>query len=74
MERKTSDAQSQMHNCSPQADQGQIPFLNPDRPHFQVAALSYTGHDVLWYGISLWSVQVSRPGCAPSQDFFLPQW
>ena len=27
----------------------------------------YTEHDVLWYGISLWLVQVSCPGYAPSQ-------
>ena len=27
----------------------------------------YTGHDVLWYGISLWRVRVSCPGSAPSQ-------
>ena len=27
----------------------------------------YTGHDVLWYGISLWPVWVSCPGCVPSQ-------
>ena len=27
----------------------------------------HTGHDVLWYGISLWLVQVSCPGYAPSQ-------
>ena len=27
----------------------------------------YTGHEVLWYGISLWLVRVSCPGHAPSQ-------
>ena len=27
----------------------------------------YTGHDVPWYGIPLWLVQVSCPGYAPSQ-------
>ena len=27
----------------------------------------YTGHDVLWYGRSLWLVGVSCPGYAPSQ-------
>ena len=29
--------------------------------------LLYTGHDVPWYGISLWLVRVSCPGYAPSQ-------
>ena len=27
----------------------------------------YTEHDVLWYGIFLWLVWVSCPGCVPSQ-------
>ena len=27
----------------------------------------YTGHDVIWCGISLWPVWVSCPGCVPSQ-------
>ena len=27
----------------------------------------YTGHDVTWYGIPLWPVGVSCPGCVPSQ-------
>ena len=27
----------------------------------------YTEHDILWYRISLWLVQVSCAGCAPSQ-------
>ena len=27
-----------------------------------------TEHDVIWYGISLWSAGVSCPGCVPSQS------
>ena len=27
----------------------------------------YIGHDVTWYGIILWPVWVSCPGCVPSQ-------
>jgi len=27
----------------------------------------YVQHDVIWCGISLWSVWVSCPGCIPSQ-------
>ena len=27
----------------------------------------YSGHDVIWYGIALWPVWVSCPGCVPSQ-------
>ena len=27
----------------------------------------YTKHDVIWYGIPLWIVWVSCPGCVPSQ-------
>lgn len=23
----------------------------------------YTGHDLIWYGVSLWLVQVGHPGC-----------
>lgn len=26
----------------------------------------YTEHDILWYGMSLWLIQVSCPGCGPS--------
>jgi len=27
----------------------------------------YIEHDIMWYGISFWSVRVSCPGCAPSK-------
>ena len=27
----------------------------------------YTEHDIIWYGISLWPVGVSCPGCIPFQ-------
>ena len=37
------------------------------RPSQPTPPSLYTGHDVLWYGISLWLVQVSCPGYAPSQ-------
>ena len=30
-------------------------------------------HDVIWSGISLWSVWVSCPGCVPSQSLAHPQ-
>ena len=30
-------------------------------------------HDVIWYGISLWSLWVSCPGYVPSQDLAHPQ-
>ena len=32
-----------------------------------------TAHDIMWYGISLWSVGVSLPGCVPSQLLEHPQ-
>ena len=37
------------------------------RPSWPTPPSLYTGHDVPWYGISLWLVQVSCPGYAPSQ-------
>ena len=36
-------------------------------PSYPAPPSLYTGHDVLWYGIALWLVGVSCPGCAPSQ-------
>ena len=36
-------------------------------PSWPTAPSLYTGHDILWYGILLWLVQVSCPGRAPSQ-------
>ena len=30
-------------------------------------------HDIVWHGISLWSVGVSCPDCFPSQLLVLPQ-
>ena len=38
--------------------------IRPSRP---TPPSLYTGHDVPWYGILLWLVRVSCPGCAPSQ-------
>ena len=38
--------------------------IHPSRP---TPPCLYTGHDVPWYGISLWLVWVNRPGYAPSQ-------
>ena len=38
--------------------------IRPSRP---TPPCLYTGHDVPWYGIPLWLVQVSCPGSAPSQ-------
>ena len=37
------------------------------RPSQPAPPCLYTGHDIPWYGISLWLVQVSCPGYAPSQ-------
>ena len=37
------------------------------RPSWPTPPSLYTEHDVLWYGIPLWLVQVSCPGYAPSQ-------
>ena len=34
----------------------------------------YTEHDVIWYGISLWPVWVSCPGCVPSQRLVPPAY
>ena len=33
----------------------------------------YTEHDIIWYGISLWPVGVSCPGCVLSQLLVPPQ-
>ena len=38
--------------------------LSPPQP---AAPSLYTGHDSAWYGIPLWPVWVSCPGCVPSQ-------
>ena len=38
--------------------------IHPSQP---IPPHIYTGHDVPWYGIPLWLVRVSCPGCAPSQ-------
>ena len=37
------------------------------RPSQPTPPSLYTGHDVIWYGISLWPVWVSCPGGVPSQ-------
>ena len=37
------------------------------RPSWPSPPRLYTGHDVPWYGISLWLVRVSCPGHAPCQ-------
>lgn len=68
-ERKTSDAQ---YSCLPHTDQGQVPFLNPDGPHFQVAALSYTGCDVS-YSVEYPSVSSGQLSwlCTLPRPFFL---
>ena len=36
-------------------------------PPGQLLSSLYTGHDIIWYGIFLWPVWVSCPGCVPSQ-------
>ena len=36
-------------------------------PSWPTPPCLYTGHDVPWYGISLWLVQVSCPSSASSQ-------
>lgn len=55
--KKTNDAKC---NYSPPADRCQTPpppFLNPNWPPFWVTPCNlYTGHDVLRFGISLWSL------------------
>ena len=40
-------------------------------PPSKLPSSLYTGHDVIWYRISLWPVWVSCPGCVPSQ-FLVP--
>ena len=61
---KASDAQ---YNCSPPralcsaCSQAAIP-----PPPSQLPKL-YTEHDIIWYRISPWLVQVSYPGCVLSQ-------
>lgn len=32
----------------------------------------YMWADILWYGISPWSLWISCPGCVPSQDLYMP--
>ena len=62
--KKPSDAQC---NCSPPADRHPVSSraaIHASRP---TPPCLYTGHDVPWYGIALWLVQVSCPGYAPSQ-------
>ena len=41
-----------------------VPEQRPPRP---ASPSLCTEHDVTWYGMSLWPVWVSCPGCAPSQ-------
>ena len=62
--KKTSDAQC---NCSPPADRCPVSSRAAIRASRPTPPRLYTGHDVPWYGIALWLVQVSRPGYAPSQ-------
>lgn len=54
---KASDAQ---YNCPAH------PWAAVDPCQTTLPSL-YTGHDILWYEISLWLVWVNCPGCAPSQ-------
>ena len=62
--KKTSDAQ---YNCSPPADRCPAsPQAAIGRPRPAPPSL-YTERDGPWYGTSLWLVQVSCPGSAPSQ-------
>ena len=43
------------------------PNISPLLPSFLLPPALYAEHDVIWYGVSLWSVGVSCPGCVPSQ-------
>ena len=61
---KSSDAQ---YNCSPPADRCPVSSRAAIRAAWPTPPCLYTGHDVPWYGIALWLVQVGCPGCAPSQ-------
>ena len=62
--KKTSDVQC---NCSPPADRCPVSSRATIRAARPTPPCLYTGHDVPWYGIPLWLVQVSCPGSAPSQ-------
>ena len=62
--KKTSDVQC---NCSPPADRCPVSSRAAIRAALASPPCLYTGHDVPWYGIPLWLVQVSCPGSAPSQ-------
>lgn len=67
--RETSGA---LCSCSPPSDQFLIPFLNPDHLPFQVTPPTlFTGHVVLWCGVSLWSVRVGDHSYALSQFHLL---
>lgn len=41
-------------------------------PPFSFPGAVAAGHIIVWYGISLWSVQVSCPGYVPSQFLAFP--
>ena len=61
--KKNSDAQC---NCSPPTDRCPVSSRAAIRAAQPTPPCLYTGHDVPWYGIPLWLVQVSCPGYAPS--------
>lgn len=52
-------------------DTSSVPTLNPGKPEFHIHGQGNRNltdrHDILWYGIPLWTVRVSCPSCAPSQ-------
>ena len=51
----------------------QMPSLQMSPPFLLLPPALYAEHDVIWYGISLWSVGVSSPSCVPSQLLVHPQ-
>ena len=61
---KTSDAQC---NCSPLTVQCPASPWAAIAPSWMSPPTLYTEHDILWYGISLWLLQVSYPAYDPSQ-------
>lgn len=52
------------HNLLPNA---RHPFSNSDWPLLKITPPQFTGHDILWCGISLWSAWVTCSICAASQ-------
>ena len=58
-----------MHNATAHhlpRDAQLLPQQQSNPSHWPTPPSLYTGHDITWYGIPLWPVWVSCPGCVPS--------